>query len=114
MKEGDVVLTSLSQADQQMKVRPVIFLRAMPFYRDLLVCGISTQLHREVKGFDQLIAPSDPDFKSSGLLSRSLIRLGFLIVVPLKNIAGSIGSISIERHQSLLQTLSRFLSAAGR
>ena len=113
MKEGDVVLASLSQADEQLKVRPVIFLRSMPFYRDLLVCGVSTQLHREIKGFDDLIIPTDPDFRSSGLLSGSLIRLGFLNVVPQKSIAGVIGSISADRHRHLLRTLSDFLTNAG-
>jgi len=110
MREGDVVLASLSQADHNLKIRPVIFFREMPFYRDLLVCGISTQLHRQIKGFDELIAPTDPDFQSSGLLSKSLIRLGFLTVVPLQSVAGAIGSISAERHWRLLRTLSSFLS----
>src|SRR5438874_1313329 len=62
MKEGDVVLTPLPQADGQVKNRPAIILRAMPPYGDFLVCGISTQLHHEVAGFDDLVRPSDADF----------------------------------------------------
>ncbi|MCK6553774.1 hypothetical protein L6Q96_04200 [Candidatus Binatia bacterium] len=50
MTEGDVVLTPLSQADGQIKNRPAIILREMPPYGDFLVCGVSTQLHREVAG----------------------------------------------------------------
>ena len=42
MKEGDVVITPVSQADGELKDRPAIFLREMPPYRDLLVCGVST------------------------------------------------------------------------
>ena len=49
----------------------------MPPYHDLLVCGVSTQLHHYVKDFDEIIAPSDADFSLSGLLSVSVISLGF-------------------------------------
>lgn len=93
MKQGNVILTSVPQADGKLKNRPAIFLREMPSYRDLLVCGISTQLHQYVKGFDEIISPADEDFKSSGLLSESLIRLGFLAVLPRRRILGSIGAI---------------------
>ena len=43
MKEGDVVLTPVPQADGQIKNRPALFLRTMPPFNDALVCGISTQ-----------------------------------------------------------------------
>jgi mRNA interferase MazF len=109
MKEGDVILTPVPQADGKIKNRPAIILREMPPYHDLLVCGVSTQLHQQVEGFDEIILPSDNDFKLSGLLSASLIRLGFLAVLPKKSIVGSIGSISSERHQRLLKTLSNHL-----
>lgn len=66
MKEGDIVLTPLPQADGQVKNRPAIVLRTMPPHGDLLVCGISTQLHQEVVGFDETIKPGDLDFASSG------------------------------------------------
>ena len=109
MKRGDVVLAKLPQADGSLKPRPVIILREMPPFRDLLVCGISTQLHQQVAGFDETISPSDPDFAGSGLQAPSLIRLGFLTVEPRQKILGSIGAISPERHKRLLQTLSDFL-----
>jgi mRNA interferase MazF len=109
MKEGDVVLTPIPQADGTIKNRPAIVLREMPRYRDLLVCGISTQLHQRVDGFDEVISPSDSDFATSRLLSESLIRLGFLAVLARKNIAGTIGAISSERHKRLLKELSDYL-----
>ena len=109
MKEGDVALTPVPQADRSVKNRPAIILREMPPYRDLLVCGVSTQLHQQVKGFDEIISPSDADFTSSGLKSESLIRLGFLAVLPRSSIVGSIGSISPERHKRLLKTLGDYL-----
>jgi mRNA interferase MazF len=81
----------------------------MPPYKDFLVRGVSTQLHQRIKDFDEIISPSDADFASSGLKSESLVRLGFLAVLPRSRIAGSIGSIASERHQKLLKTLSDYL-----
>ncbi len=87
MKEGDVVLTPVPQADGTIKNRPAILLREMPPYGDFLVCGMSTQLHQEVSGFDEIFSPSDADFPASGLKSESLVRLGFLAVLPKSQIA---------------------------
>ena len=81
----------------------------MPPYRDVLVCGVSTQLHQEVEGFDEVIDLSDPDYAATGLHSASLIRLGFLAVLPRSAVLGSIGAISPERHRRLIQTLSDYL-----
>jgi mRNA interferase MazF len=91
------------------KNRPAVLLREMPPFRDVLVGGVSTQLRQAVKDFDEVISPSDVDFVSSGLIEDSLIRLGFLVVVPRAKIVGSIGSISSERHKRLLQRLSEYL-----
>ena len=109
MKEGDVVLTPLPQANGQIKNRPAILLREMPPFGDALVCGVSTQLQQKVAGFDEIIASQDADFVNSGLRTDSLVRLGFLTVVPRSKIAGSLGSISATRHKRLLQNLSRHL-----
>ncbi|WP_200816765.1 hypothetical protein [Planktothrix sp. PCC 11201] len=67
MKEADIVLTPIPQTDGKIKNRPVILLRELPPYKDFLVCGVSTQLHQQVQGFDDIISPSDPDFAASGL-----------------------------------------------
>lgn len=109
MNQGDVILTSVPQANGILKNRPAIFLREMPPYRDVLVCGISTQLHQEVKGFDEVIEMVDPDFKTSGLRATSLIRLGFLAVLPRRAVIGSIGTISPDRHKRLLKRLGDYL-----
>ena len=109
MKQGNVILTPVPQSDGKLKNRPAVILREMPSYGDLLVCGISTQLHQHVKGFDEIISLANEDFKSSGLLSESLIRLGFLSVLPRSRILGSIGAISSQRHKRLLKNLSDYL-----
>ena len=109
MKEGDVILAQVPQINGKMKIRPAIFLREMPPFHDLLVCGVSTQLHHYVFDFDDMISPADKDFNSSGLQSKSLIRLGFLAVLPRNHILGSIGSISSDRHKRLLRKLCDYL-----
>ena len=109
MKEGDVVIVPLPQSDGRVKNRPALILREMPPFKDPLVCGLSTQLRQATKDFDEVITARDADFQSSGLRDESLIRLGFLVVIPRKRIAGSIGSISSERHNRLLERLSKYL-----
>ena len=109
MKEGDVVLTPLVESDGKIRNRPAIILRKMPPYQDCLVCGVSTKLHQLVPGFDELIKSGDDDFVASGLISDSVIRLGFLAVLPRNRILGSIGSISRQRHKGLLERLSTYL-----
>ena len=102
MKESDVILASIPQADGTKKNRPAIILRELLMYGDFLVCGVSTQIQHCLKDFDEIISPQDPDFKSSGLLSKSLIRLGFLAVLPRASIIGTVGSIGKDRRHRLL------------
>lgn len=110
MTEGDIALTALPQADGRTKPRPAIPLRCMPPSGDWLICGVSTQRHQEVAGFDDVIDPSHPDFRRSGLKAASVIRLGFLAVLPSQSFLGVLGSISRERHAKLLHRLSAFLA----
>lgn len=109
MRESDGVLTPLPQADGRVKDRPALLLRELPPFRDFLACGISTQLHQAVPEFDETVSRTDPDFADSGLLADSLIRLGFLAVLPRERIVGAIGSIAAERHARLLRNLSNHL-----
>jgi mRNA interferase MazF len=82
----------------------------MPPFADWLVCGVSTQLQQKVAGLDEIIEPRDADFATSGLKAASLIRLGFLTVLPASQFLGVIGSISRERHHRLLASLGRHLN----
>jgi mRNA interferase MazF len=91
MREGEVVILPMPLSDGSVRNRPAIVLREMPAFRDLLVCGVSTQLHQRVADFDEVIGAADPDFASSGLRADSLIRVGFLQSVPRRIIAGTIG-----------------------
>ena len=111
MQEGNVVLAAVPQADGQFKPRPAVILREMPPHRDLLVCGVSLQLQQYMQNFDELIDPGDPDFATSGLTGRSVIRLGFLALIPRRHIPGTLGAISTDRHHRLVVRLSDYLVA---
>ena len=109
MKKCDVILTSIPQADGKYKNRPALILKNTPKYNDFLVCGISRQLQKYIKHFDQIISITDEDFLNTGLKQSSLIRLSFLSVIPSKNIIGNIGFIPKHRHQILIKNLSNYL-----
>lgn len=111
MIEGDVALTVLPQVDGQRKSRPVVVLRKMPPFDDWLVCGISTQLHHAVEGFDDAVHVGHDDYAASGLKASSLIRLGFLAVLPEARLLGAIGTLAPQRHRRLLDRLCEHLSA---
>ena len=40
MKEGNIILTAIIQADGQSKKRPALILRKLPKFDDLLICGV--------------------------------------------------------------------------
>lgn len=109
MNEGDMVLTRIAQADGVIKGRPALLLRELPPFGDFLVCGVSRQIRQAVPEFDEIIRSSDGDFVTSGLVADSVIRLGFLGVVPRTRIVGTIGSPSRERHARPLSRLNRHL-----
>jgi mRNA interferase MazF len=105
MREGDLILTSLQQADGQYKLRPVLVLRQLPTYDDFLVCGISTQLHQEILNFDVVLeAHAD-----NGLRANSLIRLSFLAILSVSDRRATIGRVNATTHRLLLSRLSTYL-----
>jgi mRNA interferase MazF len=114
MKEGDVILVPLPQADGQRKPRPAILLRILPPFGDFLVCGVTSQLRQQVRGLDELILRADKDFAASGLQMDSLIRVGFLAIYTQQQVIGDIGEISTARHRRLLNQLAEFLVSAKR
>ncbi len=109
MKEGDVALATLPQADGHLKNRPVMVLCRMPPFDDLLVCGVSTQIQQQVRGFDETIEPSHADFATSGLKAALSFVWGFFAVLPIHTFLGVIGSISPERHTRLTHKLCEHL-----
>ncbi|MFM7291783.1 MAG: type II toxin-antitoxin system PemK/MazF family toxin [Planctomycetia bacterium] len=109
MKPGDVLLTTMPQADGTQKARPVLFLCQVPPFNDFLVCGITTRLDNAVAQLDEVVTPSDEDFETSGLKSASLIRTAYLALLPAPRFRGRIGSVAEVRHKRLLHALAAFL-----
>lgn len=95
--------------DGTFKDPPTLFLKRMPPFQDFLVCGISTQIQQAVPNFDETITPVESDFRTSGLKAASLIRLGYLAVLPRSEFKGRIGSVSAQRRDRLRAKLSDFL-----
>lgn len=109
MNEGDIVKAALNQADNIVKFRPVLLLKKMPPFGDWLVCGITSQIKNRVDKFDLLLSEDDTDFPDTGLIKTSLIRLGFLAVIPENIIEGTIGSISNTIYTELINNLIIYL-----
>ena len=114
MREGDIALSVMPQSDGKIKLRPVLLLRKMPGFGDFLVCGVSSQLHQEVRGFDLVMDEKSPEYENSGLKSASVIRLGYLSVLPESKMKGSIGWLPDDTLDMLLQRLADYLVKTGR
>lgn len=104
-------LDAYKKGRKAIKVRPAICLRQLPSgYNEFLVCGLSRLSGRKqyyVKNFDEIVTPADDQL--SKLDGKSVIRLGFLGRVKIKDIEGHIGSISVVRHRRLLKKLSNHM-----
>ncbi len=109
MKSGRIILAELPQSDGKTKLSPALVIKVMPPFNDFLVRGISSQLHQSVVGFDEIIDYNDNDFKESGLVQKSLIRLGYLAIIPINIVVGSIGNVSLARLSNLKQKISSFI-----
>jgi mRNA interferase MazF len=95
MNPGDLVLIPLPQlGGGASKLRPALVLVLLPGpYQNVLLCGISTQLHLILPNWDEMIQATDGDFAASGLHQPSVIRLSYLYAADVTEIAGVIGSI---------------------
>jgi len=109
LNQGDIILFPIQQADGKLKPRPVLLLKQLPGHGDWLGCGISTQLHEFIQGFDLILDLSHTDFKASGLKLPGVIRLGFLSSIPSQKILGAIGNLSDPTVKELLKNLSNYL-----
>jgi mRNA-degrading endonuclease toxin of MazEF toxin-antitoxin module len=111
MKAGDVLLIYLAQfGGAAPKLRPAVLLVNLPGpYQTQLVCGVSTQLQRQIPDWDELISPGASDFPKSGLRAASIIRLSYLHAAASSEIAGVIGTIESARLKRLLDRLADHL-----
>ncbi|MBI4526370.1 MAG: type II toxin-antitoxin system PemK/MazF family toxin [Deltaproteobacteria bacterium] len=113
MRLGEIVLLRLPQPDLSPgKLRPVLVLAELPGpFEDCLVCGISSQLHHEMRDWDERLTHDDADFATSGLKVPSVIRLNWLAAVNPSASAGTLGSVAADRLACLRQRLAAHLSS---
>ena len=111
MNPGDVVLIFLPQfGGGAAKHRPALVLALLPGpYQNVLLCGISTQLHLIQPNWDELIKPGNSDFAASGLHQASVIRLSYLSAVDSTEVSGVIGSVDPARLARLQTNLADYL-----
>jgi mRNA interferase MazF len=109
-KSGQIILFQFPQTDlAQGKLRPGLLLGKLPGpYDDWLVCMISSQLHQQIKNFDEVVDKNDPDFAGSGLKIPSLIRIGRLAVIDGDILLGAIGEVDTKRLKRIKVRLSEW------
>lgn len=111
---GQIILFPFPHTDRtKAKLRPALLIQEVPGdYGDWLICMISSQLHHEVKGFDDILRQDDADFSVSGLKTSSLIRLGRLAVVESSFLMGAIGSITTKRLEKIKSRICEWLTSS--
>ncbi len=112
MRAGSIVKVVLPQADGKLKARPGLVLKRLSDV-DVLICGISSKMHRQQQGIDLLLLPNDEAFASSGLRFAALIRVGFIASVPLSSIEGAIGDVPQSLLHQALDNLCRLICGEG-
>lgn len=62
IQDGQIVLIRFPESDQSKgKLRPALVIRRLPGrHDDWLICSISSQVSRQLPGFDELIRDTDP------------------------------------------------------
>ena len=106
--EGKIIVTVFPQ-DKQQKLRPALVLRVFPKYGDVLICGITSQLHQYTEGFDLMLDKQDPEFDKTGLKHTGICRLSMLTMLSVSDINGAIGEVGADTHMGLLKTLAEYL-----
>jgi mRNA interferase MazF len=99
ISEGQIVLFRFPQTDQTTgKLCPALALHRLPGqHNDWLICMISSNLDQKVPDLDEVIVPTDLDFKNSVLKVPSLIRIGRLALVDGDLLIGKLGQIDTQR-----------------
>ena len=114
-EEGQIILFPFPYTDQSAgKLRPALVLRRCPgAHNDWLICMISSQLHHELGGIDEVLRTTDADFDRTGLKLPSVIRITRLAVVADDLLQGAIGTIGEPRLTRIRQRLAQWLSSGN-
>ncbi len=111
IQEGQVVLFAFPRTDQKVgNLRPALVIRKLTgAHDDWLVCMISTRLHQQIAGLDEVVTEADPEFAASGLRTSSVIRVSRLAVVAAEILQGSVGLMSVARLQAIRTRLANWI-----
>lgn len=111
MTPSDIVLIRFPQTDLQIgKLRPALIIAIAPGrHPDLLLSLISSRTYQAIPQFDEIIDPADPDYTSTGLKVRSVVRLARLTSVDSAVINARLGNISQTRFKYIKQRLANWL-----
>lgn len=96
MKRGTVVLVPFPFTDLSgQKVRPaVVVSRSDRSGRDVLLAFIGSYREQPLSPTDLLIEDSHPDFRRTGLKTRSLVKLDKVVTVESAIVLGELGELS--------------------
>jgi mRNA interferase MazF len=94
------------------KNRPVLVLGKCPGkFDDWLICPISSRQYQATPGIDELVNPADKDFKQTGLVMPSVIRICRLAVVEGALLQGAIGSLESARFKRVKASLKNWINS---
>ena len=115
IQDGQIVLFAFPQTDQATgKLHPALVLRRSPgAYDDWLICMISSQLHHEISGTDEVIRSTDVDFAKTGLKGTSLIRVTRLAIVSADLLHGTIGSFDNNRLERVRMRIAQWICGSS-
>lgn len=108
MKAGDIVIAILPQ-DGLQKRRPVLILKVLPRYNDLLVCAVSSQLYQYTDGLDIILESTHPAFTESGLNRTSVFRITNIATLSQEDVEGTVGCLQHELFRNVIENLTGFL-----
>lgn len=106
MKKGDVILVNFPFTDfDGSKFRPAVVLIPENEYGDVCLCFITSRI---IDNEDSIIiSEKDKDFRKTGLKVSSVVRVGKIVVLEKKMIAGKIGSLSESHIKSINKILKK-------
>lgn len=112
MKAGDIVLIRFPHTDlSEGKLRPALVIASVPGrHPDLLLTLISSRINHAIPDFDEIIEETEADFASTGLKTRSVIRLTRLATLTSALINARLGRVSSERLAKIKARLAAWLA----
>lgn len=112
-RQGQVVILNFPLTDLSIgKLYPAVLIsKVQNEFDDWLICMIFAKIEKGIDKFDEFLNKNSDDFKLSGLLSDSVIRISRLAVVSGEVLVGSIGEISNDRLERIKDNICRWIKS---